>query len=202
MVIDNMQNSEEDITALFDYTFIFESSINKKYLTNKKIKNSIEKIINSLIELDNYNLEVNSYVICFTSKIKEWQYADKHYLVNLEKIIKHAIYEVVDATIDYYTSKLQFSKLPNVMVEWGTIILSLEIETTLTNIHKLFKAEHMLSISNSWNVIGNVLGLFYIDRLSIMPAKEKWTMILEKHDDILECQEDFITQGLREYARL
>jgi hypothetical protein len=35
-----------------------------------------------------------------------------------------------------------------------------------------------------------------------MPAKEKWTMILEKHDDILECQEDFITQGLREYARL
>mgnify|MGYP000533313275 CR=1 FL=1 len=110
----------------------------EEYLNNKEIcdKNPEKFVIN--------NLE-----LCDIKDLKVMNATPQTELDNLSNII------------DKF-SKLEFNELPNFQIEWGNIVLSLIEPSTLSNIHKVFKTEKMLTITNSWNVIGNILGLFFI----------------------------------------
>jgi hypothetical protein len=80
--------------------------------------------------------------------------------------------------------------------------------SSLHNIHKIISSPHII-IDVPRQVKDSVLGLLLIKKLEKLEEGrfiDKWCGIVIKHfnidKDMLECQEELITNGLRQYAKL
>ncbi len=96
----------------------------------------------------------------------------------------------------------------NKVIEWNSIIINLHDSPKVSfhNIHKKLKC-NLLTISfATGKITDSVLGLLYIKHLHFQSTNAEWKQIILKHSegdkDILECQEELITNGLRQYAKL
>jgi hypothetical protein len=80
---------------------------------------------------------------------------------------------------------------------------------TLKNINKHIECKKIV-FNYPKNIIGNALSLLLIKNLEIISVSfgghPPWLRIINKHltldKDVLECQEELITNGLKEYAKL
>lgn len=76
--------------------------------------------------------------------------------------------------------------------------------TSLAGIHKQIDSIGGLIVPSD-NVKSNVLGLLLLDNLSVVSSKEMWAQIVQNHlttKDVLDCQEELIKAGLKEFAKL
>ena len=195
----------DDVIA-FRLNFMFDNDIVRKNMsTINKITSKLNKLLKPLNE--EYDLNVFHYTLNLDFKLHISKYADLEYL----KYLEDHIYEIVKSNVDFddeqedcYNSIITLYEMPDRLIQWKTIELIPEKPILLTNIHKLIKAEYF-TIYRSQNVAGNILGLIPLSsntNLRIILGREDWWYILEKHNDILECQEELIANGLNEYAKL
>jgi hypothetical protein len=99
--------------------------------------------------------------------------------------------------------------MPKQVVEWDYITVDCSSSIRLANIHKLLKCEK-LDIIHAYRITGNILGIILIDKnisLNIYDTNgAEWMKIVygyrDGSGDILECQEELITKGFRQYAKL
>jgi hypothetical protein len=88
----------------------------------------------------------------------------------------------------------------------SSINLSFMNNTSMKSIHKkVLNAGELLQVGNIKAVTDSVLGLLLIPYKTMIIPPISWGSIIGKHRqsrDILECQEELITEGLRQYAKL
>lgn len=77
---------------------------------------------------------------------------------------------------------------------------------TLSGIDKQLDCEY-IRLSHPEKIVGNVLSLLKIKKFRMIYCQDapKWVKIVNSHllqKDILECQEELITTGLKQYAKL
>jgi hypothetical protein len=112
--------------------------------------------------------------------------------------------------LQFTKSDITLRTIPDFVVEWDNIIINAQRNASLKDIHKFIKCDELV-IEDAGYVSSNILGLLLIDKkttIEIMgsPINNKWIPIVKKYikgtRDILECQEELITNGLRQYAKL
>ena len=109
----------------------------------------------------------------------------------------------------------EFPKLPhklsfeNESIYINTYPLESSDKYSISGIDKYIGECNYLEICNAQNIVGGVLGIFRIKdayqiRITFAKIKPEWVTIVEKHlksKDILQCQEDLIDAGLKDYAK-
>ncbi len=95
----------------------------------------------------------------------------------------------------------------NKVIEWDNIIINLHNSPKVSfhNIHKKIKCNNLVINFATNKITDSVLGLLFIKHLEFHNTNDPWKQIIQKHRqsrDILECQEELITNGLRQYAKL
>jgi len=125
--------------------------------------------------------------------------------------IENEIVNICNKHIDtyYFENELQCVGFPPYKLEWQNIILSIQPNQLVSGLDKVIGSCQSLVISNCQNISGGVLSLLLIDQIPFLTfntIEPKWLSIidnyLENDRDILECQEELITNGLNEYAKL
>ena len=86
------------------------------------------------------------------------------------------------------------------------INLSFMNDTSLKGINKkILNAGELFQIGNIKSITDSVLGLLLIPYKTMIIPRVSWGVVIEKHRqtrDILECQEELISEGLQKYAKL
>ena len=169
----------------------------KKYCKTKNFNNTE-------IHIDEWEFEINLY------QITENVYTNKQLLDTIKndlvKYVEKVIGDSNSIDEDNSTFELSFAELPKSKVEWDEIAIRplAANPISLANIHNLIFCKK-LRLGMTKNIKSNVLGLLNMKSDINFLLREPWTQIVEKylHDkDILECQEELIDAGLKDYAKL
>lgn len=121
-------------------------------------------------------------------------------LSNLEKQVE----------IEYVETLLIFPDgLPSFKVSYPRIRVDNPVKGSISGIEKLIGECESLEINECENIEGGVLSLFKLDIEHIELSSDfnpKWIQIIQQHldhnRDILECREELIQAGLKDYAKL
>jgi len=125
--------------------------------------------------------------------------------------VKNILHVPNDLLDEYRTksAKLEIFEMPNNIIEWEYIIINCKNSINLKKVHKLFKCKY-LDITNCYKIIGNILGIVLLDKsISLnlyntggLSWMKKVYEYRERNGDILECQEELISEGFGELAKL
>ena len=79
--------------------------------------------------------------------------------------------------------------------------------STLKNVHKQIKHINGIFSLSSNPIMSNILGLLLIEKLNLVDNNHNAFLIINKHlqcgdRDVLECQEELISSGYKEFAKL
>lgn len=118
----------------------------------------------------------------------------------------------IEKEIEQSTSKLYLiDGLPPFPIEWDEIIIEVVKDFTFTSIEKLISNSELLSIENAHKIKpSGVLSLFKLKNVTDVffesaNPKPEWIKIVSKHldadKDILECREELIAAGFKDYAK-
>jgi hypothetical protein len=197
MVIDIMQNSKELGNVEFHLDINY-----KGFADVKQFKANLKQFFKK------YKIEVNLFIknVHISFKQLNEQNGNKHALEHIENVIVSMCDELFE--VYYFESELQSVGFPTYKLEWQNILLSVEPNQSISGLDKVIGPCQSLVISQCHNVVGGVLSLLLIDRIPFLTfntIEPKWLAIIDKHleneRDVLECQEELITNGLRQYAK-
>jgi hypothetical protein len=199
-----------------------------KHSRNDKLDNNKEDVVNSLNELgfpktvdldisDNSGTCVVRLELSKSYSKQELFKISHEYIDYLQKITDIKFEKASD---DWYPTIVIRNTLPSNLV-FGTSKLVMNFSNasnvSLSGIHKQIKEFDRIAIYGSENISSSVLGLILLNEhtekkiffLNIAEGDEKikkWVDIVEKalsqNDDILDVQEELITNGYRHLAKL
>jgi hypothetical protein len=124
-------------------------------------------------------------------------------------------FDGIDYDINASYEELYLENMPKELIEFGKISLNCENgEYSLHNIHKYVKCDY-LQICNISNIKSHILGLMLIPQTTFIDIHytyswtqldTNWLLIVKRHlinnRDILECQEELIIKGYKDYAKI
>ncbi len=204
-------NSEYVIKLIVEFSIRYEDI--EDYLKEQK-----ETIIKNIEEKTNtkvFFFDIRKHSFSIELKIN-----NDNQLTQLMQIEK----EVVDI-LEKYNSNDSFQHLPNdtnlellvnhslpqhIKISFPYIYITAQGPTSFKGINKIIGDFELLQIRNNSKITDSVLGLLLLNKtnrkISLLFSKNEWVKILNKHlendNDVLECQEELITNGLRQYAKL
>jgi hypothetical protein len=162
-----------------------------------------------------YHAHSNEYNVTLAVKMSQHDlssYQNYHnfvddFIKSIEKLIN-----IDNVDIDISTTpKLKIKELPNFPIFAKHIIFGLVKPMSLHNIHKILHCD-TLQIDYDERVTDSALGILLIPDIRVLRFLDllqdrSWIGIIQKHihnknKDILECQEELITNGYRKYAKL
>ena len=114
------------------------------------------------------------------------------------------LYRIMDVQ-----SILEYKGLPSSFIEFPYIVIECQPGQVLTGLHKLVKCD-ILDLTACENVVGHVLSLMQINQKTDIDLRGKkldpeWCLIVRDHleeRDLLDCKEELMNNGLKEYAKI
>jgi hypothetical protein len=160
-----------------------------------------------------YHAHANEYNVTLAVKMSQHDLSSyqnyENFIDNFVKSIEQLI-NIDDIDIAT-TPKLKIKELPNFPIFAKHIIFGLVKPMSLHNIHKILRCD-TLQIDYDERVTDSALGLVLIPGIRVLRFLDllqdrSWIGIIQKHihnknKDVLECQEELITNGYRKYAKL
>jgi hypothetical protein len=146
-----------------------------------------------------YDIQVPFYNSQFNSRLGD-----------LKGDMYHIIYNRYKQSNVVGSSYVNCINLPKFLVEWGQICIFVRRMNSLAGIHKVLNCEY-LTVENMKSIKSNVLGILQIKNIDSFwvygtEQKPEWALIIEKHlnidKDLLDCKEELMSKGLKEYAKL
>lgn len=119
---------------------------------------------------------------------------------------------ILTGNVNPFGSFVISTEVPHFKVKCKYMSLDLILpERSFHNVHKMIECEELTFTGNMLNIKDSVLGLLLIKGLTyldfgIKNKKAPWVQIIFNHfkgdKDVLECQEELIENGFKEYAKL
>jgi hypothetical protein len=203
-------NAEYEIKLYLEYMIRYEDIVD--YLNEQK-----ENIIDTIKQKTNVNtIDINirqhSFSIILT--IEDTQ-------LNNLKSIENTIIDILEQhnndSFQYFNQDTNIelillnNQLPkNIKINFPQIYISPMRPISFKGINKIIGDFKILDIRNAKNITDSILGLLLLNKsdrkISVIFSTLQWTKIVNNclmaDTDILECQEELITNGLRQYAKL
>ncbi len=199
----------------FNYTLKVERLNNSNILQNVP-KEKWEDLAESISPLLKCQWFLDFTVNLVIANPTQQQMADYTWFENIETKLEEGADELLKPTILTFDKQKSYGKLeyygvPMSLIDYKVIKLFFNTRSlALSGFNKMIgKNCVQLDISNMDFVQSNVLSLLLLPKtckIKCNTIKEPWVKIVDKHlqcdRDILECQEELITNGLRQYAKL
>lgn len=180
--------------------------------------NELEKIILNELGLKNDSNLEDGFINWFIS-IENTVHINDEFIIKLQNELSSIFvkYFGLDNKVNFHTARLYVkeqipdnSKIEGNLIDW--ISLNFNNKVSLHNIHKQINCPNASLFVVSFSmIISHVLGLVImkVKRLTGPTTRvesQQWVNIVLKHfnsgKDVLECQEELIENGFKEYAKL
>jgi hypothetical protein len=198
---------KEEQTSSYTFEVVFHATNS----LNRREVQFLQDKVESLNEDYQFDISIDREQI--TCKVLKLTNISNHELTNIYDMLLEEVNAIVlqfDNDIEGGNTNLISHGLPNQKLQWETIEIICPSNFSLTGISKVIDKECIeLFFSNVDNITGGILDIFKIDKsvniyFHVNTITPKWANIAYKHledRDILECQEELITNGLKQYAK-